>query len=279
MTDKTKNYSIEKIVDQVIKIPGVKVNREDFLKSKFEKLVTEKQMKEIIEVGPYLSGIKSSKLENIAKSVIHMRTIKSSSVSFAAGVPGGLAMIGTVPADITQFFGHSLILAQELAYLYGHEDLWLEEHMDTEKARNELLIYLGVMFGVAGSASVIKFVSSGLSQQVLKKIPQKAMMKTFYYPIIKKIAGYIGIKVNKDIFAKSISKSIPILGGMVSGSITYASMKPMGRRLAKVLSDTLTLSKEDLFEEYKDLKENFPEIIDIDVEDISENEDDSDSFA
>ncbi|MFG6119315.1 hypothetical protein [Thalassobacillus sp. B23F22_16] len=37
-------------------------------------------------------------------------------------------MAGTIPADLTQFFGHSMILAQELAYLYGHENLWLDEH-------------------------------------------------------------------------------------------------------------------------------------------------------
>lgn len=67
-------------------------------------------------------------LDNIANATIHKRSLKSAGVGFAAGVPGGIAMAGTIPADLTQFFGHSMILAQELAYLYGHENLWLDEH-------------------------------------------------------------------------------------------------------------------------------------------------------
>ena len=38
--------------------------------------------------------------------------------------------------------------------------------------------------------------------------------------------------MTKDIFAKGVSKAIPVLGGAVSGGITFASMRPMGHRLA-----------------------------------------------
>ncbi|GAA0615618.1 EcsC family protein [Virgibacillus siamensis] len=270
MANKDKNVNIEKVVDQALKIPGVKVDRDDFLEQKFSKLVTSSQLEEILEFGPYNAGINKSTIDNVAKSVIHKRTVKSTSVSFGAGIPGGLAMAATIPTDIAQFFYHSLILAQELAYMYGHQDLWLDEHLDTEKARNNLILYLGVMFGVAGSSSAIKFISSGASKEVLKRLPQKALTKTFYYPIAKKVAGYIGIKVNKDIFAKGVSKVIPVLGGVVSGSVTYATMKPMGKRLASVLSSSLDITKNELYNEYMDMKEEFPEIIDIDFEEVDE---------
>ena len=32
-------------------------------------------------------------------------------------------MVGTVPADLAQFYWHTLVLAQKLAYLYGWPDL------------------------------------------------------------------------------------------------------------------------------------------------------------
>ena len=38
------------------------------------------------------------------------------------GLPGGVAMGVTIPADLAQFFGMSLRLAQELSYLFGAKE-------------------------------------------------------------------------------------------------------------------------------------------------------------
>ncbi|WP_449540458.1 bacteriochlorophyll 4-vinyl reductase [Ferdinandcohnia sp. Marseille-Q9671] len=255
-----------------LKIPGIRVERTTFLTKRFSERVSASTLEKIIEDGPYNAGISKKELDNIAKSLIQKRTLFSSSQSFAAGLPGGIAMVGTIPADMLQFFGTTLKLAQELAYLYGHKDLWLDEHLDTEKARDNLILYLGVMFGVSGSTSAIKFVSSGFANTIAKKLPQKALTKTIYYPIIKKVAAMIGIKVNKDIFAKGVSKIIPVVGGFVSGTITYSTMKPMGKRLSTALSESLDLSNEDIIKEYRNMKTEFPDIIDIDFEEIIDEE-------
>jgi len=61
------------------------------------------------------------------------RTIKWPAVSFAAGLPGGLALAATIPADTIQYFGMALRLAQEIAYLYGEDDLWSEGNLKEEK--------------------------------------------------------------------------------------------------------------------------------------------------
>ena len=45
--------------------------------------------------------------------------------------------------------------------------------------------------------------------------------------------------MTKDIFAKGVSKAIPIIGGVISGGITFASMKPMGNRLKETLSKSV----------------------------------------
>lgn len=260
------NIDMEIAVEQAFRIPGVKVDRENFLTNKFSKLVTATQLDEIIKEGPYIAGVKKDVIDNIAKSTIQKNTLSSSSASFLAGLPGGITMAATIPADIMQFLGVSLRLAQELAYLYGHKDLWLEEHVDTEDARNKLLLFLGVMFGVGGTTSTVKFLSSGFSKTIIKKLPQQALTKTLYYPIIKKVAGFIGVKLTKDSFAKGVSKIVPVLGGVVSGSITYATMGPMGKKLAGALSDSLTLTKDDIVNEYKVMKDNFPDILDVDFE-------------
>ena len=43
----------------------------------------------------------------------------------------------------------------------------------------------------------------------------------------------LSVRMTKDIFAKGVSKAIPVVGGLVSGTITFASMRPMGLRLVK----------------------------------------------
>ena len=56
-------------------------------------------------------------------------------------------MAATIPADIAQFYGYSLKLAQEISYIYGYHDLWNNQDELTEEAKNTLILYLGIMLG------------------------------------------------------------------------------------------------------------------------------------
>lgn len=140
-------------------------------------------------------------------------------------------MMATIPADTLQYFGISLRLAQELAYLYGEEDLWSDGNISEEKILNTLILYCGVMFGASGASATLRVLASQLGKQALKKIPKMTLTKTFYYPIIKSIVRFFGGRMTKDIFGKAVAKSIPFLGGVVSGGITFATLRPMGLRL------------------------------------------------
>lgn len=258
----------EVLITNAVKLPGVKVNRGEFLARNFTKHVSSDQLAELIEIGPVNAKIDKKIINKVAKKVITNRTMKSSSISFATGVPGGLAMAATIPADTAQFFGMALRLSQEIGYIYGYDDFWDDDELDMEKVNVDLVLFLGVMFGVGGAAASIKVLSSQLSKQALKKLPNKALTKTIYYPIIKKIAGYIGVKVTKDSFAKGVSKVIPVVGGVVSGGLTFASMTKMGNRLSKALEENKNLSLEDAKKSFEELKKNNPEIIDVDFEEL-----------
>ncbi|WP_342562306.1 SHOCT domain-containing protein [Paenibacillus sp. FSL R7-0345] len=264
------NNSFELVLVNALKIPGVKVNRKEFLAHALADKVSITQLNEAIDKGPVEAGISLDILNKIAKSHIEKRTLQSSGASFAAGLPGGLAMAATIPADTLQFFGVALRLAQELAYLFGHKDMWHNQKIDIERVKGELTLFLGVMFGVGGSASALKILSAKLSQQMLKKLPQQALTKTIYYPIIKKIAAFIGVSLTKKTFAQGLSKAIPVLGGVISGGLTYASMKPMGNRLRQALMDTADgYSDEEFTQDYENVKR---EIIDITAEVVEEQD-------
>lgn len=228
-----KEVALENIITSAVQIPGVKVDRRKFLSEMFasENVL----IQDVLDLGPIQANVSQEELARLASKLILKRTSQSSLASFAAGIPGGLAMAATIPADVLQFFGMALRLAQELSYLYGAEDLWQNGHVDDEKVKNQLLLYCGVMFGVSGAVSGVRVLSTQIAKTTLKKLPQKALTKTFWYPMIQQIGKAIGVKVTKSTVAKGVSKAIPVLGGIISGGLNFASMMPMANRLQSAL--------------------------------------------
>lgn len=237
-----KQMMLEEVITTAVQIPGVKVNKKQFLAEQFAARTD--NLEEILDKGPIGAGIKREEIILLSKKLILARTSQSSIASFVAGIPGGLAMAATIPADILQFFGMALRLAQELSYLYGAQDLWDDGKIDDDRVRNQLILYCGVMFGVSGAVSGVRVLSVQLSKTALKKIPQKALTKTFWYPILKKIASFIGIKLTKKTFSQGVSKAVPVIGGFISGGINFASMMPMANRLNDTL-DKATFNYSD----------------------------------
>ena len=228
-----KEFALENIITTSVQLPGVKVNRSNFLAGSFSS--TPDRINEIIEQGPIAAGISRDALQAMAKKQILKRASESSAASFVAGIPGGWAMAATIPADVMQFFGMALRLAQELSYLYGASDLWDGKEISEEKVQNQLLLYIGTMFGVSGAVSGVRVLTTQLSKTALKKLPQKALTKTFWYPVVKQIGKALGFRVTKSTVANGVSKIIPIVGGVVSGTLNFASMMPMANRLQATL--------------------------------------------
>ena len=241
-----KELALESVITSAIQIPGVKVNRNKFLAELFA--TEDVAIQEVLDHGPISAGISQERISAIANKHILKRTSQSSVASFADGIPGGLAMAATIPADVMQFFGMALRLAQELSYLYGAEDLWQGGQVDDEKVQNQLLLYCGVMFGVSGAVSGVRVLSTQIAKTTLKKLPQKALTKTFWYPMIKQIGKAVGIKVTKSTVAKGVSKAVPILGGVISGGLNFASMMPMAHRLMDALDSAFFGYTQEEFE-------------------------------
>lgn len=218
------------LIDTLINNKAIKVDRREFLYKLFK---DHEQVNEICESGP-IDIIPEDRIKHMAVKLIDQTTLLSSSMSFAAGIPGGIAAFGAIPADIIQFYGMSASLAQKLMYLYGYPDMYNDDNL-SEEGRFALIAFMGVMLGVSGANVVVKGLSSSLAKQAVKKLPQKALTKTAYYPIIKRIVMTLGGKVTKESFAKSVSKFVPVVGGVVSGAMTMATLKPMGIRLQTTL--------------------------------------------
>jgi len=232
----SENQTFEMVLGTAAKLPIVRVNREEFLKKLFVKKVTLEQLQDILDKGAPAAGIPFAVIDKAAKDCINACAASVTAISTAAGLPGGFAMAATIPADIAQFFGHTLHIAQKLAYLYGYPDLFDGgEDMD-DGTKNMMTLFVGVMFGVAAASNAVTKIASRLALNVPKQLVKKALTKGTIYPIVKKVAAQLGAKMTKDIFAKGVGKAIPIVGGVVSGGLTVATFLPMAGKLQKHLS-------------------------------------------
>ena len=232
------------LIETVIKLPYVKVDRNTFLTSYLTKNLTDEEKIKLITEGP-TSIFNKRELDSFANKRINEISLKSAGTSALTGLPGGLALAASIPADLVQFFAFSCKLAQEIAYIYGYDDLW-EDGKLTEESRNKIIIFLGTMFGVNAAGSLLRISSKPLSANVAKKIAAQPLTKTAWYPIIKKVLKLFGVKVTKNTVGSAAGKIIPILGGVISGGLTYTSMKPMGKRLSQEFSKGLVYTEEDM---------------------------------
>ena len=229
------NNIFEQVLATASSLPMVHIDRKKFLFKELIKFCPKEQVDIAIQNNPAYAGIDISTIDKIANSCINYETNKVSSISFAAGIPGGFAMAGTIPADITQYFAHILRILQKLIYLYGWEEILPEDGSIDDDTSNIITLFVGVMFGVNGAASTITKISASAAQKASKNIAAKALTKGTLYPIVKKIAQALGVKMTKDIFARGVSKAIPIIGGIASGGLTYITYKPMAYKLKKHL--------------------------------------------
>ena len=169
-------------------VPGIKVNRASFLQEELSnRHIDQNTISLCIKENP-VKYLDIAKLDAIAKACIKNHTIKVTSISAAAGIPGGFAMIGTLPADTAQYYYHVLKLAQKLAYIYGYPSLLDENGNLTDNAINVLTVFVGVMFGVSLANQTLSKMSQAFAEQVVKRLPRMALTKTVWYPIIKQIA-------------------------------------------------------------------------------------------
>ena len=144
-------------------------------------------------------------------------------------------MAGTIPADVTQFYGNVIALAEKLLYLYGWPDMSGEDGQVDDQTAQVMVVWIGVMMGAQGAELAVRSLLKALSAQVEKRLIESALTKTWLYSVAQQICKWIGVKLTKDGFAKAVGKVIPLAGAPISAGITYFTFKPMCKRLKKEL--------------------------------------------
>lgn len=209
--------SFDELFNQAVKVPGVRIDRKEFLLNNFSREFEPEIVNKIVDTSPIRAGVDKRVLNEIAKECISFERYKVSAISAGTGF-GGAA---TIPADLIQYLAHVLRVSQKLAYTYGWPELIsLEKGLD-ETTKNILLLFIGRMFGVRGTNKLIQALSEELAKKVVKDLSKAALTKTALYPLIKEMAKAVGVKITKKVFADSIGKSIPVIASIISGALTY----------------------------------------------------------
>lgn len=240
--DKNGNgeIDIEDIIIMGLKIPGIRIRRDEFLKKELFKKYSEDIIEDAIKYNPAHANIPLEEIDKIADEVIQFERMCVSGISAALGVPGGVAMVATIPTDIAQYYGYMLRATQKLLYLYGFPEIDTVEKGEVfdSETMNILIICMGVMYGTAGASTALKGMAKALAIGVEKKLLRAALTKGTLYPIVKSVARWFGVNMTKQVFAGFFKKAIPVVGGVLGGGITYMTFKPCCVRLKESLRNT-----------------------------------------
>ena len=221
------------ILDAVLKLPGTKIDREVFLQKTFEKYCDSGTVNKILQDGPEGAGVDITLMEKVSGDVIAKHTNTATLISAAAGLPGGLAMAATIPADVVQFYHHVVVAAQQIAYVYGFQSV---EEADF---KSFLTLLIGQMAGVEEADNALNEIAA---EQFTKKM-SKITMGKILDKTVTRVAVVIGVHLGKRSVLKIVTKAVPLVGGLLSGGMTFFSFKPMCNNLERKLYNTVETNR------------------------------------
>lgn len=231
---------LEDVIIKGLKTPGIKINRAEFLAKTLKKRFPQETIDAAIAESPMRANIAQAEINKMANEAINFERTCVSGISTALSAPGGVAMVATVPADLMQYYAYLLRMAQKLLYLYGFPQIDTEETGEKfdDGTMNTLILCFGVMYGVAGANKALLTVAKALGAGLSKKFMQTAVTKGTIYPVLKAILKCFNVKLTKQLASKAINHSLPVIGGVIGGGITFFSFKSCGEKLKKTLCDT-----------------------------------------
>lgn len=240
---------IEDVIIMALRIPGIVINREDFLRRRLKNQYPQEVIDKAVEINPYHAGIPKTDIDDLANKVINYESGFVTSISAALSTSSVNLMPVTIPADLLQYYSYILRATQKLLYLYGFPQINVKEtdgKFDQE-TMNILIICLGVMNDVAESSNALKNLANSIELNIEKKMINRILTSQTMYPVIKQVVKYFGVRITKRMLDRTVAHAMPVIGGVIGGSVTYRSFRKDCNQLKTSLGEThLCNSKECL---------------------------------
>lgn len=221
-------------LSNALRIKGALVDRDAFLRSALKGRCPQEDIALAIAGAP-ADVLRPQQIDALADMVILRHRRLAAGSSFVAGLPGGYALLATVPADTAQYLYQCIIVSQKLAYLYGLHSLE-EEDGKRDRFLAALTIFVGVMLGVSKANEAVNTLARVLADKATKGLMADTARSVALHPVVKVISDALGVQLNKKALGKALQKAIPLAGGLLSGSITWMAFGKGARKLKKALS-------------------------------------------
>lgn len=180
----------------------------------------------------YLSQGES--LNDQVDSLIKWQVAKSAASGFVTGIGGLITLPIAVPANIASVMYVQIRMICAIAHMGGH---------DIKSDKVKTFIYLCMVGN--GAKELLKNVSVRVSEKVLIRT-----VNSLVNQLSTKLAAKVGEKG-----ATSLGKAVPVLGGVVGGSLDAVSTRIIGKVAKKIFIDEK--------EKMKQVFEILPDAIDI----------------
>lgn len=203
----------------------IKITQEDIMKI-LDKLYDE-SVNGIAKVSPPITQLandylnKHENTETAAKSFINYQIAKCTTSGFLSGVGGMITLPVAIPANIGSVLYVQMRMIACLAEMGGY---------DTKSDQVQTLVYACL---------------AGISvDQLVKQVGVQAGVK-FATAMVKKIPGTVLTKINQKVGFRlltkfgtkgviNLGKAIPLVGGVISGSLDFAETKLIANRAYKM---------------------------------------------
>lgn len=240
---------IEDIIIMALRTPGIVIDREEFLRRRLRKSFPAEIVDKAIETSPYHAGIPKTDIDKFADKVINYESSLVSGISAALSTPNVMFLPATIPADILQYYSYILRTTQKLLYLYGFPQIKVKEKDGRfdEETMNILIICLGVMNDVAESNNALNNLAKTIEVSVEKRVINKTLTSEDMYPVIKRVVRYFGVRITKRTLNRTVASAMPLIGGVIGGSMTYSSFKKCCYKLKKSLGETHLCNSKECF--------------------------------
>lgn len=264
----TSEKAIPKLKETAINTKESVTNTATKISKKVKTTITEEQMLDVLNslyiksvngipkvslpiddlVNDYIS--KNQDVELAAKSLINNSTVKCGTSGFLTGLGGFTTMIATLPANITSVMYVQLRMCCAIAKM-GDYDIHSDQVQTlvyaclTGSAVADVLKHAGIQFGNKFGVAMVK------------KIPGTTLK------VINQKVGFRFITKFGEKGIINLGKVVPVLGGVIGGSVDVASTRVIGNNAYKIFLKGEVPTKDD-FKEEIDLDVMFSEIEDID---------------
>ncbi len=162
---------------------------------------------------PKLAGKPSD--EVFVKSLIRQSAVKSSSVSAALSIPGGVAGVLSVLPDVYSVWRIQAQMISNIAAAYGKNNLLSREQM------------LWCMFRQMGVGLIKELVIQQGGRYLVQHYGKKNLLS-----LIQKL----GVKIAHQQSARMAGRVLPVIGSLSAGALTYYDTQRVGKNAMQLYS-------------------------------------------